>query len=526
MSTRKKTLIIALDGFTWNLGKPFVEEGVMPFLGRFLHSGCHGVLDSVMPFETSPAWSTFQTGCAPGKTNIYAFHTYDRAKKEIRLNSYLDIMAPTLWEIADNAGKKIVSMNMPVTSPPPKLSNGIIIPGLLCPGLSSDTVWPAEVFEKYIRPQQGYNIVFKDPDCTDEYFIEQSIKTEQSRTQAAINIMNDVDWDIFCIQMQSTDAFQHHFWGVLADSSESNKSLRKQVCEFYRSCDGFIKSLVENAGQDTLTIMVSDHGFCGGKTTIGINVWLRQNGYLHFLRDEPKGLWQKAKNNCPPLKAIAKQIGPILKKTSSDDNDELFVKTVESHLRRLIDLDKSTAFCLGGMGGILYINADDTTKKKIADEITSGLMKEFGPDSSQHVIEKISPAKEIYGDNPTADKMPDLVITFVEGAEHRIEPSGDKAVFDKRFDGTHSKAGFFAAIGKDIKHTQLDCSIPDIAPTVLAWMGIDVPSHMDGRVIHEMFESRINENRTDVSGNIKKDTEYSDAEQADVEKQLRDLGYL
>ena len=59
---KKRVLIIGLDGFTWHLAKPLIENGTMPFLGRMVEKGSHGELHSVMPYETSPAWISFQTG--------------------------------------------------------------------------------------------------------------------------------------------------------------------------------------------------------------------------------------------------------------------------------------------------------------------------------------------------------------------------------------------------------------------------------------------------------------------------------
>lgn len=68
MGKKNQVLIIGLDGFTWRLGRGFMAEGVMPYLAALVEQGYHGHLRSVIPFETSPAWSSFQTGCLPGKT--------------------------------------------------------------------------------------------------------------------------------------------------------------------------------------------------------------------------------------------------------------------------------------------------------------------------------------------------------------------------------------------------------------------------------------------------------------------------
>ena len=106
MARRKRVLIIALDGFTWRLGREFMAEQLMPHLAQLVEGGCCGNLRSVIPPETSPAWSSFQTGCRPGKAGVFAFHTYDRKQNKVRLNSFGDIAAPSIWELADRAGRK------------------------------------------------------------------------------------------------------------------------------------------------------------------------------------------------------------------------------------------------------------------------------------------------------------------------------------------------------------------------------------------------------------------------------------
>ncbi|MBW8017463.1 MAG: hypothetical protein FVQ82_14890 [Planctomycetes bacterium] len=527
MANRNRFLIIGLDGFTWKLAESFFINGTMPFMAKLVKKGCHGNLHSVMPYETSPAWVSFQTGCNPGKTGVFAFHTLNKQNMEICLNSYLNIKVPTIWELADKAGKKVVSINMPVTSPPPDLENGIIIPGLLCPGLSPQTVSPPDAYNKYIKPIPDYTVVHKSTEDTDAEFIESSIKTLQGRREASLNIMADVDWDIFSVQIQSTDAFQHRFWNLLnPDNTSADTDLKTKALEFYRYCDNVIRDLVEAAGENTMTMIVSDHGFCSGRSSVSINVWLRQNGYLNLLPQKPITAWGKIKNCCPPLKSLAGLLGPLVKRSSEGGKKELFIKTIISHLRRIVDFNSTTAFCLGGMGGMLYINVPDSDKQKIAKEITDGLMKEFGPDSNVPVIEKILPAVKVYTNCADCKTMPDLVVYFADGAEHRITPTGEKIVFDKPLDGTHAKDGIFVASGKEVKQMLLDCDIIDIAPTVLSWIGTPVPNHMDGRVLKDIFTVEVNEVRQDMTGVPKGKTEYSDAEQSSVEKQLKDLGYL
>jgi len=66
----------------------------------------------------------------------------------------------------------------------------------------------------------------------------------------------------------------------------------------------------------------------------------------------------------------------------------------------------------------------------------------------------------------------------------------------------------------------------DIVPTVLAYFGISVPRHIDGKVLSSAFVEPPQVDYEDVDFGGSAPTDYSDAEQAEVEKHLADLGYI
>jgi len=529
-TSNNKVLIIGLDGFTWTLGNAFMRDGIMPNLAKVVASGAHGLLQSVTPYETGPAWSSFQAGCHPGKTGVFAFHNYDRTKKAVRLNSFADIKVPSLWELADQAGKCVISINMPVNSPPPQLKNGVMIPGLLCPALSPETVYPSDVYDKYIKPRPDYCIVNKEPQKTSKRAAEVAARTEIVRTDMAIEIMADYQWDICSVQMQSTDAFQHKMWWLLKEAeNEALKDEREDAILFYKAIDKQVGRLMAAAGDDVLTLIVSDHGFTAGYESVGINTWLKQKGYLSLLPQiaPHRSSWQKTKEKVPILKAAAKVAGTVLQKLAANPDEKLYCETVVHHLRNLIDYDKTEALCLGGMGGVIYINGTqqerDTLKQKIKEE----LLEAYGPNSTTPVIASVSCAQETYDAVDWVTEMPDLSVVLVEGVECRIDPLGDEVIIRKLLDGTHALNGVWVAAGHEVAvGKETTYSLVDIMPTVLAYCGVKIPEHVDGQVIQSLFKRplKVETYAFDIKG--KAQVAYTDQEQKDVEKHLSDLGYM
>ena len=67
MSGKQRVVVIGLDGATWDLLRPRMDEGSLPNLKRLADEGATGDLRSIYPPETPAAWPSFMTGKNPGK---------------------------------------------------------------------------------------------------------------------------------------------------------------------------------------------------------------------------------------------------------------------------------------------------------------------------------------------------------------------------------------------------------------------------------------------------------------------------
>ena len=69
----RRVLVIGLDGATWDLIKPWVDEGKLPTFKKLLCEGTYGTLKTTIPPITLPAIPSFMTGKNPGKHGITSF---------------------------------------------------------------------------------------------------------------------------------------------------------------------------------------------------------------------------------------------------------------------------------------------------------------------------------------------------------------------------------------------------------------------------------------------------------------------
>ena len=159
--------------------------------------------------------------------------------------------------------------------------------------------------------------------------------------------------------------------------------------------------------------------------------------------------------------------------------------------------------------------------------MTKELLDDFGPGAQQPIIDRITSGEETYGPVSDSDSLPDLVVQYQEGYVTKIHPLGDDIVAPDIYSGTHGRDGVLVAHGPGIREgAKLNGNIVDIVPTILAYLSVPIPGHVDGKVLAGAFIKPPDTSYEDISVDSTRSVEYSDAEQAVVEKHLRDLGYL
>ena len=154
----KRVIIIGFDGMDPELAARFMREGRLPNLSKLSERGTFSRLRTTVPAISPVAWSTFQTGCNPGKHNIYDFFNRD-------LRSYLPFLssaeikgpkwqlkigklsiplgkpqisllrkAKPFWHMLAKSGVFCSVIRVPVTFPPEKFS-GVLLSGMCVPDL-------------------------------------------------------------------------------------------------------------------------------------------------------------------------------------------------------------------------------------------------------------------------------------------------------------------------------------------------------------------------------------------------------
>ena len=141
---RNKVFVVGLDGGSFNLLQPWIEEGELPNIKDLMENGVCGEMKSTMPPMTAPAWNSIITGMNPGKHGVFDFMIRDR-----KTNRYLPVSScirqcNTIWDYVGRNRGKVVVLNIPTTYPPDPVQ-GVLISGWLTPAGRKDFIYPPEI---------------------------------------------------------------------------------------------------------------------------------------------------------------------------------------------------------------------------------------------------------------------------------------------------------------------------------------------------------------------------------------------
>ncbi len=229
-----KTLLIGVDGATFTVLDPLLERGVMPFLGDLVARGVRAPLRTITPPLTPPAWTSLMTGKRPGEHGVFDFFQKETPDSEyFRFASSQDIRSATIWSLASDEGKRVISLNFPLMFPPPAV-NGYVVPGgwmpwrqlrLGChpPGLF-DRLKTLPSFEPRELSLDMKLEAKAIEGCADEEYVEW-IQLHLRREQRWFEILrhlleDDEQTDLIAVMFDGVDKLQHLCWRFIDPASK------------------------------------------------------------------------------------------------------------------------------------------------------------------------------------------------------------------------------------------------------------------------------------------------------------------
>jgi len=563
-----RVLIIGLDAATPELVSSWSNDGHLPNLARMIAEGAWGKLRSTLQPVTSAAWTTIMTGANQGKHGLYDFVQRLAGTYSVEVTDASHIKLPTILEIASRFGKRVVSINMPYTSPPPPV-NGIIVGGPFAPAINKRSVYPADFIPILREIVPDYFILPDyDPSTPDPMgaFATRLHEEIEQRERLCLRLMQSETWDLFTVVFMAADEAQHSFWHCqTARPGTKEWSHRNVIRDVYQRLDAAIGRLVAQAITDeafhTTVLVISDHGAGPLRWLVNLNRWLAQQGFLHYTSSTLTRLAQVRASGLRNLaRAYRRIVPPRLRALLRSQSDgRLFARMkgkLESTINNTaIDWSRTRAYALGS-GGNLYLNLQGREPQGIIQveaeyeetrtQIADALKTLSDPEDGSPLVQRVYRREEIYT-GPQLAMAPDLVIEWSDYANWGrggpallntpvLENQRHFDLSDQPLSGSHRKDGIIVAYGPSIrKGTAIqNAGLVDVMPTALSLLGLPLPDHLDGKTlgIFDAIDSprEIGE-LVEEKGSIPAPFEegptegYTPEETQELIRRLRDLGY-
>jgi predicted AlkP superfamily phosphohydrolase/phosphomutase len=534
-----KAIVIGLDGATFTLLQPLMDEGNMPNLKKIMENGASGILYSTYPPLTAPAWSSFATGKNPGKHGAHDFVIRKKNGDMVIIDS-TRINGKKIWNILSEYNKKVGVIHFPISYPPEKV-NGFMISGFISPPGTKNLTYPSELFPEILKAVGDYVFNVKVPveskwrklDLKEiKLFIDKLCREVELRYKTFKYLTRTREWDFLYVLFMSFDKVQHVLWKYLSDEEKDPR--KKEIYEYtlkcYRQIDEILGNILKEINEQTTLIIMSDHGFGTKKKWFYINKWLEKNGYL-------------VKNT---KKLIIAKIKEKLGIKTEKYFEGIPAPTVRRH--KFLQIEKTKAYSPNSSSYGVFINLRGRDMhgivekgkeyQHIRNELKDKLLSLKDSETGHKIFEDVFSPEEIYN-GPFIENAPDLILFPAEGymvIDSLFNFSGKDLVKVKASEGTHRPEGIFIALDKKSikKNIKIDnINIMDIAPTILYLMGLPVPPDMDGKVIVPIFNDMFLESNpiifadpTPEESKIKEESIYTAEDERQIINELKGLGYI
>ncbi|MBN1180532.1 MAG: alkaline phosphatase family protein, partial [Anaerolineae bacterium] len=272
---------------------PLGLKDQLPTISRLIDEGLYGPLSSSIPCITVPAWSSMLSSKDPGMLGLYGFrnradYSYDR----MTIASADQVREQRVWDVLSAAGKTSVVVGVPQTYPIRPL-RGWMISSFLTPSLSRQYTHPHELRYEIDRVLGGrpYDVdvpQFRTDDK--DFLLEQIYAMTEKRFEVLKYLLREKPWDFFMFVEIGLDRLHHgmwKFWDPAHAKHVPGNPYADAIPAYYRLLDRHLGEMLGMLDDDTVVLVVSDHGAQAMAGGFAINEWFRQEGLL-VLKDEPR----------------------------------------------------------------------------------------------------------------------------------------------------------------------------------------------------------------------------------------------
>lgn len=273
-----KNILIICDGMDYDYTKKHLED--LPFIKKMMENGTFRPLQSVVPADSVPSWSTIYTGLNPCEHGVLESIDYLNYKNNLQ-SDYSWIKGKVFWDKLSDKGEKVLVVN-PFMAYPSWSVNGLMISGPVFEG-GDLSISDISKIKNYKLPDMG-GITDYPYHKQMSGFFSKTYQTTNDQFDLFMNLLGSENYNFGFLGILTLDRMQHFLWRYTDSTDRTyvrNTNLHDSILESYKLIDKKLNEIFEKFGKEYNLLVISDHGH--GKrceNTFYINRWLIENGFI------------------------------------------------------------------------------------------------------------------------------------------------------------------------------------------------------------------------------------------------------
>ena len=308
----------------------------------------------------------------------------------------------------------------------------------------------------------------------EKVFMDDLFRAFDDRAQVILQRIDAHQWDLLVGVIESTDRVQHMMWRLIDPAHPMyDKALAARfgdaIERVYRKCDEFLGEVMTRVNDTTPILIVSDHGFHSFRQSVNLNTWLVQQGFMAVHGQQPG----------------EKKLQDLFGGGTFWEN---------------VDWSRTSAYAMGL--GQVYINlkgreksgivAPGAESKQVQNDLANRLMTMTDPNTGERMVDAVYKADDVYSGEFVGNAA-ELQVGLADG--YRVSwqstlggsPPGIVYPNMKKWSGDHGSYDYKSTPGTLISSRPVPAGVTqiiDIAPTVLKYFGVPIPSDIDGKPLY------------------------------------------
>jgi predicted AlkP superfamily phosphohydrolase/phosphomutase len=528
-------IVIGLDAADPLLVERWINEGHLPVLAALRGAGTYTRLENFEYCRAEAACTSFLTGCPAWRTGRWGTFEFDESDYSVEdLQAYDFDEYPPFYGV--DRTRRVALFDLPQTRLVEGL-NGVQVLGWGAHSPRTPRVSiPGGLLED-VTARHGEHPTYERDHCAlwdarAMGALKEGLQTGVARrARICRELLQDQTWDLFITYFGETHSAGHFFWHLSQEDHPMPRAAGQNgdwLLEVFQAVDRAVGEIVAASPRDARIVLFSDHGMEANSTDLPSLVFLPE---LLYRWSFPGQLGLEAgPTDVPPPPPVVPRPGrswtdevwarkhdrnPITRALRRRLPVEFFHYTIE----RRLGLDgiplcpedcrlgheppmwyhpawpRMKAFALPSFSeGYVRLNVrgrerdgivDPADYERVCDEVETLLRQVRNARTGTPMVQKILRSRTLADTSDIRLPDPDLLVLWTaEPADVVDTPLGRIGPLPFQRTGSHVERGFLLAKGPGMPAAYEPGRTPhalDLAPTILALMGVPKPAYMEGR---------------------------------------------